>query len=287
MKPYRETVALTRWSKVCAFRQHHPEGLRYDLHFHPEQELVFIEEGSGEACIAHDVCSFGPGDVIALEAGVPHTFRSQPLGAPFRALIVHYSEEALAGLDAGLCSPARHRKAVGATFHARDCQGMHSHFDYLQRQSEHEGPGEPSSGLRMRAALYSILADVAEREATSIARRSEGHGPSGRTRALLTKVLNFINQNHGRRVTLSEAAELAGLRTESFCRFFKRHVGLTYTQYLNQVRLEHAARELVATDRLILEIGLEAGYQNLSYFNRRFKQRFKVTPQIYRRERQI
>lgn len=77
-------------------------------------------------------------------------------------------------------------------------------------------------------------------------------------------------------------AALAGKCPEHVNRTLRRHLGMTGTEFVNEARLQHAARELRLSDRPIAEIALDCGYDNLGYFYRRFKARFGRPPRQYR-----
>ena len=66
-------------------------------------------------------------------------------------------------------------------------------------------------------------------------------------------------------------------------KFFKESMGMSFINYLNDYRLETAANKLRATDDNILEIAIACGFNNLSYFNRSFKKKYKITPGKYRK----
>ena len=68
-----------------------------------------------------------------------------------------------------------------------------------------------------------------------------------------------------------------------FTSAFKSAMGTSFTSYLSSYRLSMAARLLLLTNDSILDIALSCGYENLSYFNRSFKKRYKKTPSEYRR----
>ena len=65
-------------------------------------------------------------------------------------------------------------------------------------------------------------------------------------------------------------------------KFFKQNMHTTFTNYLNDYRLTIAGRLLLTTDDNILLISEKTGFNNLSYFNRLFKQQFHMTPREYR-----
>ena len=65
-------------------------------------------------------------------------------------------------------------------------------------------------------------------------------------------------------------------------RSVKKYFGVTVTEYINSLRLDHAAKLLRTTDKKIVDIALESGFESVPYFNKIFKQNFLVTPHVYR-----
>ena len=67
-------------------------------------------------------------------------------------------------------------------------------------------------------------------------------------------------------------------------RSIKKYLGVTVTEYINSHRLDHAAKLLRTTDKKIVDIALESGFESVQYFNKIFKQNFSVTPHKYRKK---
>ena len=67
-------------------------------------------------------------------------------------------------------------------------------------------------------------------------------------------------------------------------KFFKETMGMSFVQYLNDYRLDVEAKLLTTTSDDIISIAINTGFDNLSYFNRRFKKKYGITPGKYRRE---
>ena len=65
-------------------------------------------------------------------------------------------------------------------------------------------------------------------------------------------------------------------------RFFKNTMGVSFVSYLNDFRLNVAARLLSSNDESILSVAENCGFFNLSYCNRMFKKKYGVTPGKYR-----
>ena len=72
-----------------------------------------------------------------------------------------------------------------------------------------------------------------------------------------------------------------------FMRFFKQYMHMTCVEYLNQYRMDIAAGKLSAGTESITDIAMDAGFNNISYFNRVFKKSFGMTPREYRKSTSI
>lgn len=76
--------------------------------------------------------------------------------------------------------------------------------------------------------------------------------------------------------------ELSGKSQEHLTRSMKKYYDITPTEYLNRIKLEQAAILLETTDDPILDIMFDCGFNNVSYFNRLFKENYGITPGKYR-----
>lgn len=80
--------------------------------------------------------------------------------------------------------------------------------------------------------------------------------------------------------------EAAGRSQEHVCRQSRRYLGLSPTQYVNRIRIQHAAMLLAGTQAPLPDLAAECGFENLSYFHRLFLQQYGTTPRIYRARHQ-
>jgi two-component system response regulator YesN len=83
--------------------------------------------------------------------------------------------------------------------------------------------------------------------------------------------------------SLKEVAEHFHFSTGHLSRLIKKETGMTYPQYLNQIRLEAARMLLCKSDLDIGKIAYEVGYQEVSHFNRVFKKTMGMNPTKYRK----
>ena len=95
-------------------------------------------------------------------------------------------------------------------------------------------------------------------------------------------VLKYVENNYADKITIAEIAKLVNFSESHFMRYFKETIGTSFIDYLKDYRLTMAARLLKSSDSQILNIAIDVGFDNLSYFNRSFKAKYGVTPRQYR-----
>lgn len=103
----------------------------------------------------------------------------------------------------------------------------------------------------------------------------------------LLPVLEYIDDNYGKDLTLDQISSEFGLNPSYFSRMFKKAIGSGFTEYLNFVRICKSEKLLKNTDMSILNIALEVGFSSVSYFNRIFKKIKNCTPTVYRNARYL
>ena len=96
--------------------------------------------------------------------------------------------------------------------------------------------------------------------------------------------LNYIKENYTREIDLDSVANAVFVNPQYFSKVFKKTLGISFSEYVNRLRINHACNLLITTDWPINNISIEAGFNNVSYFNRVFKQLMNITPCRYREE---
>lgn len=98
----------------------------------------------------------------------------------------------------------------------------------------------------------------------------------------IENVMQYLNTNFDKDVTLTEASKIALMTEVGFSRFFKARTGKTFVDTLNEIRLGKASRMLIETTQNITEIAYHCGFNNMSNFNRIFKKKKNCTPKEFR-----
>ncbi len=92
----------------------------------------------------------------------------------------------------------------------------------------------------------------------------------------------FLDENYAKEITLASLAQHIYCSERTTGRLFKSHFGETFSQRLKKIRLSHAATLLETTNLSVSLICNNVGYNNLSNFNRLFKEYKKMSPTEYR-----
>jgi AraC-like DNA-binding protein len=113
---------------------------------------------------------------------------------------------------------------------------------------------------------------------------SPAYSPSLRERDIsrLDRVIRHLHAEMARPIRLDEVAKVAGLAPKSFCRFFRANTGKTLVEYVNALRVGESCRLLLETGVPVTEIAYRVGFNNLSNFNRRFRELKGLSPREFR-----
>ena len=117
---------------------------------------------------------------------------------------------------------------------------------------------------------------------------SDEMNPTGINRPLkkrdkkIQQIEIYVSLHYNHDIPIDEIASLVHMNRSSFCVFFKRMKGVSFTNYLNTYRMDIACRLLSTTDKSVSEIAYGVGFNNLSHFCRTFLKYKEFSPTKYR-----
>lgn len=130
--------------------------------------------------------------------------------------------------------------------------------------------------LECHAHLFAVTAILVQHFSKTLALEEKQLQRSDMTR--LEPILQYTHLHHGEELTLDGAANAMGLNKEYFCRLFKKNMGVSYLQYVNQVRATAVCRELETSEDPISLIGERHGFTNPKMLNQYFRELYDCTP---------
>ena len=250
--------------------------------YHPEVEIHLITNCSGVAFVGDYIGDFGPGYLTVVGGGLPHdwvTSVSPGQRITGRDVILQFDADRiiqmrdhipeLNELDDFLARIKRGMAFTGQT--AVDGAALLEKIGELR-------------GLARLIAFLDLLATLARaRDYILLSSREFLPSHDIDSLALLQRALQCIAENYTNELPQIEVARLVGMGESQFSRFFKKHTGNTFTDHLAALRLHHACLMLADEQNAVTDICFRVGYTNISNFNRRFKERYHMTPSAYRK----
>lgn len=252
-------------------------------HYHPEYELTYIVKGFGRRFVGDHIEPFEAGDLVLIGPDLPHFWRSDDQfyqsdpGLEVESIVIQFptalDHKVLASIPEAV---ATQQLLQWARYGLRFSQVAR---DAAAPKLEHL---IGCAGLPQLLGLLTILDLLAtDRDAYLLA--SEGYqlAPSAAETERMKRILEFMLTHFREEIRMEQAASLAGMAPAAFCRYFKNRTRKTFIEYLNELRIGHARSLLTTSNLSIGQVGLEAGFNNISHFHQHFKRQTGVTPLRY------
>jgi len=99
----------------------------------------------------------------------------------------------------------------------------------------------------------------------------------------IKNTLKYIENNYFEKISINECANDCEISVRYFSELFKNITGDTFIEFINKFRLNKAKILLETTNKNIINVAFEVGFENISHFNRLFKKYFKLTPKEYKK----
>lgn len=136
--------------------------------------------------------------------------------------------------------------------------------------------------LRCKSLIYELLFQMYHSFSTKVKKTDT---VSNRYQNRLTKIITYVSNNYDHEISLRDAAQLCHLQPEYFCRFFKKNMGITFFNYVSEIRLYHIYLDIINTNLPIHEIANTHGFTNYDTFLKKFKVYFSCNPADLRKKR--
>ena len=146
---------------------------------------------------------------------------------------------------------------------------------------------DASASAQIRCEFLSLLAFLSDHCENSEKLADEiqagSAAPNARFRPKLQKTLNYIHDHADEPLVLKDMATMCGTSSTYFCQLFKHETGMTFLQYLNDLRIQNACALLRESGDSITEICYRVGFNDYSHFGRLFKKHIGVSAAEFRK----
>jgi len=252
----------------------------FPLHYHEEMELNFISNASGARRVVGDhIEEIGDAELVLIGPNLPHVWETHKLdGKEIHEVTIQFhkdlfDEKFLRRNQLRVIRELFEKAKCGILFSSETIQQVGPRIIKLNKKY----------GFDSVLELMSILHDLStSRNMRSLSDSTFSNAEFSYNSRRVEKVMEYLNLNFDKNVTLAEAAKIASMTEVSFSRFFKSRTGISFIDSLTEIRLGHASRKLIDTTEAIAEVAYNCGFNNISNFNRIFKKKKGCTPKEFR-----
>jgi AraC-like DNA-binding protein len=238
-----------------------PDETSVPAHDHPRAHLTLILKGGCLETYLGKTQTLAPRAVTYLSPGEPHALRV--LSKKFRTFDIELDDAWMARIS-------------GRPIQVGVLQGYgNPSISWLANRLYREfKEGDDVSPLAMEGLVLEAMA--------TLARTSGGRG-SKRAPRWMNRVLETLQDEFARQISLSELASIAGVRPSRLAAVFREQYRTTVGDYIRKVRVERAIERMADPNATLADIALATGFSDQSHFSRAFKRETGMSPARYRR----
>lgn len=251
-------------------------------HWHESLEIIYIESGHLKVELNGSSYDLYGDDFIIINSGDIH---NSTFVGPTRHCLLQLPPSFISTVISDYSNVRFENPALPGYSSSTGIRGneisdrIRSDLSLMSNVFTHKNEGYKSAFLSL---LYDLLFILDTEAKVNIL--EDNKTKSEKNREILTQVTTYVSHHYKETIRLSDAAKVAGLQQEYFCRFFKKFMGISFMDYVNEVRFSHVYSDLISTDYSIQRILENHGFTNYKLFMRMFKTRYNTTPAAKRRQ---
>lgn len=276
MKIQKEQVNI---EKGRSFRIFSPSLRHYFFwHYHPEIELVYVEALTGIRHVGKNISHYVGSDLVLIGPNVAHLNFDYGLETEYRQIVVQLKESFLQDmiLPAAEFDSIRsllERSYLGLTFKGLTKERVVKKLKEIKERNAFDS-------LLGLLEILQILAASTEFE--------ELNNEDTRVKSLLNDkirmgtIYDYIDKHFDKKPDVNVIADMVHLSAPAFCRYFKKQTNMTFTDFVNQYRINQA-KTMLLRDVSASEVCYDVGFESISYFSKLFKRLVGQTPSVFKR----
>ncbi len=253
----------------------------YPIHFHPEYELNYIRGArGGRRVVGNHMGVIEDRELVLVGPKIYHGWENFENSGEteFHEVTIQFQKDIFDPvlLDRNIMRPIKtlfHNSTRGILFSQEAIVKVE---EAILEMSASQGFG---SFLKLQSLLYELALSEDQTFLTQVEiERQHDSGIEDR----IERIYSFLRANYQRKIKIDEVADWANMSVISLSRLIKKSTGKSFIEFLIEVRLGSATRQLIETDKSISQICYDCGFNNISNFNRLFKKYRNCTPTSFR-----
>ena len=255
-------------------------------HYHPEVELICINNGSGTHFIGDNIGRFTEGDIVLIGSQLPHYWRyddeffNPEASISADATVIHFAENFWG--DGFLNIPET--KPIKMLLEKAK-RGILVQGAVVKQANTLIKKLLLSEGVQRVIVLIDLLSVMAAcTELALVSSIGFSHDFNALESERINAIYEYSMEHFRRKINLKEIADIARVSENSFCRYFKSRTRKTYSQFLIEIRVGNACKLLIENRLNIKQICFECGFNNLVGFHKYFKLITGKSPLMYQKQ---
>ncbi len=256
----------------------------FHWHYHPELEITCVKKGRGTRLVGDNVGNFGNGDFVFMGSNLPHTWISDDdynkSSDHMEVAVLQFHPGLLPASLLSLPEMNNIRKLI----HNAN-RGIYLPPERSEKASRLLFDLIEAKGFERFTLFFNLLNYLGETDHFQLL-ASKAYNPplNNATEERILRVCRYVHDEFTNPVKLETVSDLANMSPTSFCRFFKKSTGQSFSEYLIDLRIGKAANLLLDKSNLnISEIAYRSGFNSQSLFNRLFLKKKGMTPSKFRK----
>lgn len=275
MKPQLEAIPFSENSNILAYRF---VDSHFDApwHVHPQCELTFIEKSKGTKFIGDYVSGYEPGELVLLNSNLPHCWKNENnADEESISIVIQWNKEIFASIpELAELHDMMQQASRGILFQAATTATILSDLKSLPQLKSAE----------QYLVLLSILLKLSKAEFFLLSNAKFTKELPWEHNNRMAIIHDFVATNYHDPISLHQVSNMVNLSQQAFSRFFKKMMGRSFFVYLNEYRINLAAKMLIDTDMTVADIAYKCGFETLPFFFKKFKIQYDTTPNLYRKQ---
>jgi len=251
----------------------------WQYHYHPEYELVCVLSGSGTRHVGNHFSSYENGDLVLMGPNLPHSGFGLNAHGLHEEIVIQIKEEIfnqslLTIPEMGNLRQLLERGKYGVSFTGATREKATKKLVKLLKLSPFERFIE----------LIALMQFLATSPDFTLLNLPQGFLPLTvqKHHERLKNIFNYVELHYDEEIEIKKVADIAHLTVPAFCNYFKKVMSITFTDFINQYRIQQACTFL-QQEKSIADACFESGFNNVTYFNKVFKTIMKKTPSEFRK----
>jgi len=239
-------------------------------HWHSEVEFLYVKAGSLLLEHGEELITINEGEIFIISDNIPHTYVE--IKQESELLIVKVNMDKLWRYQESLADFERDKSSI---LLVNASEEIRYHFEEMI-----EADYGAYTDLFVTAKAYELFAGVQSGKILGVEKKE---AKSIESSNIVFQIRDFLIKNLTEELTLDALADHLGLSKNHCSRIIKEKTTLSFTEYLNHLRIKEAESLLADTDKAIFEICYESGFNSIQSFNRNFKKYASISPSQYRK----